>query len=301
MPIRREDFPISHVATSIVGTRDRNSRAPAEAQQGRTSAGRRRQPPPPSPRPRLPAQQQTRHRPPHPLCNSGSRAAAAPVGPPPPKPDIPVVVAAKARKKIPFWAFATLSTLPLWAFMYVRALTPTTERIPGPLGDGALLYSAVLQLSRQQRRGCLRARLPFSQQEVLKTFPHIEDQLRWVYGGTDAYFTAGVADLRRPESGGRPAHHQSTRHHAWPGRSVDRRTRSSPLCATSDSRSAVPIRWVQTRTSSTSGALSIPGVDCVGGRLGNVRRHRHRCPGCDQGRHGTCARFVRRHLSDVID
>ena len=42
----------------------------------------------------------------------------------------------KARKKIPFWAFATLSTLPLWAFMYVRALTPANETVAGPLGSG---------------------------------------------------------------------------------------------------------------------------------------------------------------------
>ena len=63
-----------------------------------------------------------------PAARTAAAAPAVPVGPPPPKPDIPVVAAAKARKKIPFWAFATLSTLPLWAFMYVRALTPSTEK-----------------------------------------------------------------------------------------------------------------------------------------------------------------------------
>ena len=36
---------------------------------------------------------------------------------------------------------------------------------------------------------------------MLKTFPHIEDQLRWVDNGTDAYVTAGVeiyGDPNRP-------------------------------------------------------------------------------------------------------
>ncbi|MEO7369832.1 MAG: c-type cytochrome [Ilumatobacteraceae bacterium] len=129
-------------------------------------------------------------------------APAGPVGPPPPKPDIPVVVAAKARKKIPFWAFATLSTLPLWAFMYVRALTPTTERIPGPLGDGALVFAGCSSCHGSNGEGGVGYQ--FSEGEVLKTFPHIEDQLRWVYGGTDAYFTAGVQIYGDPKRAGGP-------------------------------------------------------------------------------------------------
>jgi len=38
-----------------------------------------------------------------------------------PKPDSPVVEAYKKRKKIPMWAMATLSILPVWGFMYVLA------------------------------------------------------------------------------------------------------------------------------------------------------------------------------------
>ncbi len=37
---------------------------------------------------------------------------------------------------------------------------------------------------------------------MLKTFPHIEDQLRWVHGGTDAYFTAGVESYGNPNRPG---------------------------------------------------------------------------------------------------
>ena len=129
-------------------------------------------------------------------------APPAPVGPPPPKPDIAVVAAAKARKKVPFWAFATLSTLPLWAFMYVRALTPTTERIPGPLGDGALVFSGCSSCHGSKGEGGVG--YAFSQKEVLKTFPHIEDQLRWVYAGSDAYANAGVQIYGDPKRPGGP-------------------------------------------------------------------------------------------------
>ena len=127
-------------------------------------------------------------------------APAVPAGPPPPKPDIPVVAAAKARKKIPFWAFATLSTLPLWAFMYVRALTPATEKIAGPLGEGAAVYTGCSSCHGGNGEGGVG--YAFSGGEVLKTFPRIEDQLRWVYAGTDAYVAAGVDVYGDPDRAG---------------------------------------------------------------------------------------------------
>ena len=129
-------------------------------------------------------------------------APAAPAAPPPPKPDPPYVEAYKKRKKVPVWAMMALCLLPLWAFMYVRALTPTAERIPGPLGDGAPLYAGCSSCHGSSGEGVSGLGYQFSQQEVLKTFPHIEDQLRWVYGGTDAYFTAGVEIYGAPNRPG---------------------------------------------------------------------------------------------------
>jgi mono/diheme cytochrome c family protein len=137
-----------------------------------------------------------------PAVAAKAAAPVAPVGPPPPKPDIPVVAAAKARKKIPFWAFATLSILPLWAFMYVRALTPTTERIAGPLGDGAEAFSGCSSCHGNAGEGGVGYQ--FSQGEVLKTFPHIEDQLRWVYAGSEAYSAAGVEIYGDPKRANGP-------------------------------------------------------------------------------------------------
>jgi cytochrome c553 len=83
--------------------------------------------------------------------------------------------------------------------MYVRALTPATEKIAGPLGEGAALYSGCAGCHGTNGEGGVGYQ--FSQGEVLKTFPHIEDQLRWVYNGSDAYAAAGIqiyGDPNRP-------------------------------------------------------------------------------------------------------
>jgi mono/diheme cytochrome c family protein len=128
-------------------------------------------------------------------------APAAPAGPPPPKPDIPVVAAAKARHKVPFWAMMTLSILPLWVFMYARGLTPKEPKVSGPLGTGAEVYTANCS-SCHGAGGGGGVGYAFTGGEVLKTFPHIEDQLRWVDRGTQAYQTAGVDVYGNPEREG---------------------------------------------------------------------------------------------------
>lgn len=118
-------------------------------------------------------------------------APAAPAPPPPPKPDPPFIAAAKRRQKIPFWAMATLSILPLWVFMYARSLTPVTETVAGPLGAGADLYAAQCS-SCHGSAGEGGIGYPFTGGEVLRTFPRIEDQLRFVYAGSAEYAAAGI-------------------------------------------------------------------------------------------------------------
>jgi mono/diheme cytochrome c family protein len=132
-----------------------------------------------------------------PAVQAQAAAPAVPAGPPPPKPDIPVVAAAKARQKIPFWAFATLSTLPLWTFMYVRAVTPSVEKIAGPLGEGAVVYNSCSTCHGSRGEGGIGYQV--SQLEVIKTFPRIEDQLRWIYAGSEAYAAAGVENYGDPK------------------------------------------------------------------------------------------------------
>ncbi|MEO5898993.1 MAG: c-type cytochrome [Ilumatobacteraceae bacterium] len=118
-------------------------------------------------------------------------AKTAPAAPPPPKPDPPMLTAYKKRKKIPVWAMMTLSILPLWGFMYIRALTPGPVVVHGPLGDGAKVYSGVCATCHASD-GAGGVGRELNNGEVLKTFPHIEDQLNLVYTGSQAYSISGV-------------------------------------------------------------------------------------------------------------
>ena len=131
-------------------------------------------------------------------------AKAAPAAAPPPKPDIPLVAAAKRRKKIPMWAMATLSILPLWAFMYVRALTPGPVKASGPIAEGQKVYSSAGCASCHGADGSGGVGRPFAGGEVLKTFPRIEDQLNFVDNGSQAFASAGLPIYGNPNRAGGP-------------------------------------------------------------------------------------------------
>ncbi|MGB8861791.1 MAG: c-type cytochrome [Ilumatobacteraceae bacterium] len=131
------------------------------------------------------------------------KAEVVPAGPPPAKPDIPVVAAYKARKKIPMWAMATLSILPLWAFMYVIALRPEPVKASGPLGTGAGVYGKnCVGCHQAGGAGVAGGAYAFTDGSAMKTFPHIEDQLRWVVLGTQAYTAAGITIAGDPNREG---------------------------------------------------------------------------------------------------
>lgn len=114
-------------------------------------------------------------------------AAPTPAVPEPPKPDIPVVAAYKARKKVPFWAMTALALLPVWAFMYARAVTTQAEEAAGPLAEGATIYGNCASCHGGAGQGVSGLGYAFADGEVVKTFPNIEDQLRYVYWGTSSY------------------------------------------------------------------------------------------------------------------
>ena len=129
-------------------------------------------------------------------------AAAAPAAPAPPKKVHPTVIAAKSRRRVPFWAMLALSLLPVWMFLYARSLTQTVEASDGPLGLGAEVYSNCASCHGGAGGGGVGYQL--SDGEVLKSYPHIEDQLRYVYYGTGAYNIAGVTIPGNPDREGGP-------------------------------------------------------------------------------------------------
>ena len=91
---------------------------------------------------------------------------------------------------------AALCLLPVWGFMYVRSVTDQAKAASGPLGVGAEVYGSCASCHGATGGGGVG--YPFTNGEVLATFPHIEDQLRFVYYGTANYNMAGVDDLRQP-------------------------------------------------------------------------------------------------------
>lgn len=151
-----------------------------------------------------------------PATTGGTAPAAAPSGPPeravapapaapePPKPDLPVVAAYKSRKKVPFWAMTALALLPVWAFMYARAVTTQAVEAAGPLAEGAVVYGNCASCHGGAGQGVGGLGYQFSDGEVIKTYPNIEDQLRFVYWGTAQYELAGIDIAGSPDRDGGP-------------------------------------------------------------------------------------------------
>lgn len=132
--------------------------------------------------------------------------AAAPTAPEPAAvvPDIPVVAAYKKRRKIPSWAMAALALLPIWAFMYARAVTTQAEEAAGPLAEGELIYGNCASCHGGAGQGVAGLGYAFADGEVVRTYPNIEDQLRFVYWGSAEYALAGIDIPGDPDREGGP-------------------------------------------------------------------------------------------------
>ncbi|MFM8947146.1 MAG: hypothetical protein ACKOJC_10650, partial [Actinomycetota bacterium] len=105
-----------------------------------------------------------------------------------------------ARRKIPFWAMATLSLLPVWGFLYFLAIKPSEKVVEGPIAMGTATWGGCAGCHGAAGQG--GAGRTLYQGEVLKTFPHIEDMLNWVYAGTEAFSAAGVPSYGNPDREG---------------------------------------------------------------------------------------------------
>lgn len=125
-----------------------------------------------------------------PTAPAKAAAPIAPSAPPPPPPDPAYVVAAKERQKIPFWAMAALSLLPLWAFIYFLALQPKEEVVEGPMAIGEAVYGSCAGCHGAAGQG--GAGRVLHQGEAMKTFPQIEDMLNFVYTGSQAFVAADI-------------------------------------------------------------------------------------------------------------
>jgi len=136
-----------------------------------------------------------------PTASAPAKAASKPEpAPKVAKPDSPVVAAAKARRKIPFWAMATLSLLPVWGFMYFLAIKPTEKVVEGPIAKGIEVWGGCAGCHGGAGQG--GAGRVLYQGESLKTFPQIEDMLNFVYTGSQAYASAGVKVYGDPDREG---------------------------------------------------------------------------------------------------
>ena len=129
-------------------------------------------------------------------------AVPAPAAAPKAKPDTPVVAAYKRRQRVPFWAMVALSFMPVWGFMYARSVTASPEEVVGPIGTGSEVYGSCASCHGGAGQGVAGLGYAFADGEVLLTFPHIEDHLRYVYFGTSGYNLTGVESYGNPEREG---------------------------------------------------------------------------------------------------
>jgi mono/diheme cytochrome c family protein len=112
------------------------------------------------------------------------------------------VAAARRRVKLPTWAMAVAGLLPLWGLLYIWSLSPTEEEVEGPLAVGEEVYGSCSSCHGATGGGGLG--YAFTNGEVLKTFPTLEEQVAFVYTGNAPYLGGTYGDPNR-EGGARVA------------------------------------------------------------------------------------------------
>ena len=114
-------------------------------------------------------------------------------------PDIPVVAAAKARKRVPYWATALVASLPLWAFFYVFAIQEPEAEATGAFALGAELYTPCAACHGPAGAGGA-AGAQLNGGHVIETFADPLDMAHWIaYGYADGANADGTyGDVNRP-------------------------------------------------------------------------------------------------------
>ena len=104
-------------------------------------------------------------------------------------PDIPVVAAAKRRKRVPYWAAAVVVLLPVWGFIYANAVKPAPGGAVDPVALGAEVFAVT--------GGCAGCHMgdgaggangaQLTEGRPLDSFPDPLSMVHWVgYGSADA-------------------------------------------------------------------------------------------------------------------
>lgn len=108
------------------------------------------------------------------------RPAAAAAVPP----EKPYVAAAKSRRKMPMWAVPVLVALPIWAIIYVNAVTKPPKH--DPLTVGAQIYAdQCASCHGADGQGVSGPALAGG--DVVKTWPDFKDHITWVEEGSDGW------------------------------------------------------------------------------------------------------------------
>lgn len=114
-------------------------------------------------------------------------------------PDIPVVAAAKARKRAPYWATALLASLPLWAFFYAYSIAPPPAGAADPMAIGAEVFTPCAGCHGASGAGTATGQ-KLSDGSVIDTFADPLTMVHWIaYGYEEGARADGTyGDLDRP-------------------------------------------------------------------------------------------------------
>jgi len=131
-------------------------------------------------------------------------AAPRPAAPPPPRPLPDYVVAAKTRRRIPFWAMPVLFALPIWLFIYAEAMTPPPVKLTGPLAVGATTFTNCTSCHGAGGvGGGVGPKL--ADNAVLASFPKFADQYSFVVSGSQPYVGVAYGAAKKTGIAGMPS------------------------------------------------------------------------------------------------
>jgi mono/diheme cytochrome c family protein len=100
-------------------------------------------------------------------------------------PDPPVIAAAKARKRVPYWAAALIASLPLWAFFYVFSIDEPDVGLAGAAAIGEEVYAQCATCHGPAGQGSGETGQQLSDGEVLLTVPDPLAMVHWIRFGAD--------------------------------------------------------------------------------------------------------------------